>query len=144
MKALTVHPAWAWAFLHFGKDVENRSWYPRSLDVGEKFAIHAGAMKRPAKTRDDFAWMVSHGLATPGTVPTDAELAEIAGKVVAIATYGGPGRWESRWVMGPALWGVDDVRPLPAPIPCRGALGLWELPASVQDAALAQVERGAL
>lgn len=28
-------------------------------------------------------------------------------------------------------WLLEDVRALPEPIPCRGALGLWELPAEV-------------
>jgi len=29
------------------------------------------------------------------------------------------------------VWLLDDVRMLPAPIPCRGALGLWTVPAEI-------------
>lgn len=31
MKVLTIRNPWAYAIFHLGKDVENRSWYPREL-----------------------------------------------------------------------------------------------------------------
>lgn len=31
------------------------------------------------------------------------------------------------------MWFLEDVRELPAPIPCKGALGLWKVPRGVAD-----------
>lgn len=36
-------------------------------------------------------------------------------------------------------WVLDDVQPLPVPVPCRGALSLWTVPADVLAAIDAQV-----
>lgn len=49
MKALTVQQPWAWAILHGGKDVENRTqtWSHRGL-----LAIHAGARVSDRGLRD--------------------------------------------------------------------------------------------
>lgn len=38
--------------------------------------------------------------------------------------YGGQTAWH---------WRLDEVRPLPAPLPLPGMIGLWELPGYVQD-----------
>lgn len=35
---------------------------------------------------------------------------------------------------GRFAWLLDDVAALPVPIPCRGALGLWEVPAQIDEA----------
>jgi hypothetical protein len=40
MRALTVRQPWAWAIIHGGKDVENRSWTNRYATG--LIAIHAG------------------------------------------------------------------------------------------------------
>ena len=39
LQALTLWPEWAWAIVHLGKRVENRSW---SIPRGKWFALHAG------------------------------------------------------------------------------------------------------
>ena len=39
MKALSIRPAWAWAIIHGGKDVENRS---RRCHFRGRFLVHAG------------------------------------------------------------------------------------------------------
>jgi hypothetical protein len=41
-----------------------------------------------------------------------------------------PGRW---------AWILEDIRPLPEPVPCRGAQGLWNVPADVEAAVRAQL-----
>lgn len=41
MNAITVKPQWAYAFIHLGKRVENRSFFPESL-LGRMIALHAG------------------------------------------------------------------------------------------------------
>jgi hypothetical protein len=43
MKAITLHPEWAWAICRLGKNVENRTWKPpQSFAIGSRVAIHAG------------------------------------------------------------------------------------------------------
>jgi activating signal cointegrator 1 len=36
-------------------------------------------------------------------------------------------------------WVLTDVRRLPIPIPCKGALGLWEVPAAIYEAIALQM-----
>jgi hypothetical protein len=53
----------------------------------------------------------------PEDAPGEGDTSDIIGQL----RYGDftPGRW---------AWMVADVRPLPEPIPCRGAQGLWTVP----------------
>jgi activating signal cointegrator 1 len=39
-------------------------------------------------------------------------------------------------------WALADVRPLPEPLPCRGALGLWAVPAEVRARLIELTEGG--
>ena len=48
MKALTLRHPWAWAIVHCGKDVENRTWKPVGLEKGDFLALH-GAVAPTAK-----------------------------------------------------------------------------------------------
>jgi hypothetical protein len=48
MMALSVRPAWAWAIIHGGKDVENRS---TRTSVRGRFLVHASLALKPS----DFA-----------------------------------------------------------------------------------------
>lgn len=44
MKALTVWPEWAWAIVHAGKNVENRTWAPgQMLLSSESIWVHGRA-----------------------------------------------------------------------------------------------------
>jgi hypothetical protein len=40
MKALSIRQPWAWAIIHAGKDVENRTWNTKFRGT---FAVHASA-----------------------------------------------------------------------------------------------------
>lgn len=42
MKAITLHPIWAFAICCLFKRVENRGWVPPADMIGETIAIHAG------------------------------------------------------------------------------------------------------
>lgn len=46
MLALTLKHPWPWAICVAGKDVENRTWAPRQLRRGDRFAIHGGKQPR--------------------------------------------------------------------------------------------------
>jgi hypothetical protein len=45
----------------------------------------------------------------------------------------------SPWFFGPVEFLLKDVRILPEPIPCKGALGFWELPVEIERAVRAQL-----
>jgi hypothetical protein len=93
--------------------------------------------------------------------PADWPTKLARGAIVAVATLAGahPWSWEelcgpthlytspstpglcSPWVrLGvPWHWELADVRPLPIPIPCKGALGLWRVPENVAAAVVSQM-----
>ena len=156
MKALTLRQPWAWAVLHAGKWVENRTWRPPAAILGEPFAIHAG-FKAP--DAEDVATALRRA-AAGGSALAPPERFD-RGCVVGIATVVGfvevdddravrrqlfPGRgaaqgdelarraMASPWFIGPVGMVLADVRALPVPVPCRGTLGFWKLPPEVEEA----------
>lgn len=115
MRALTLHRPWPWAILHAGKRFENRSWEPK-LEIGEIFAIHAGA------TYDMSAatWMIRY-MNVPPALP-DADPVGI----VALARYGGiTVESDSPWFFGPLAWKLTEVWPVNPPIAVPGQQKLW-------------------
>jgi Domain of unknown function (DUF4326) len=157
--ALTEQQPWAWAITHAGKRVENRTWAPPAAVIGRTLTIHAGGSWWPgwrqhpllAAAWDDF------------TARRDADLGPLRrgapfcheGAIVAQAIlrsvhvaangccrpWGEPGfdHPDRGWV-DVHHWVLDDVRPLPTPIPCRGWQLLWQ-PAPVTRAALIAATR---
>lgn len=144
MKALTLRHPWAWAVCYLGKPVENRTWMPspRQLRPGEKFAIHAGKMPSKIEIAEALAWMDFEGLlhnAPLDKVPAFADLRTQESAIVAVATFGGiVTEHPSPWFCGPYGWVLDDLVVLPAPVACRGAQGLWNLPPDVLEETLQQ------
>ena len=65
MPALSIRQPWAWAILHAGKDIENRSW--RTAFRGEVL-IHAGL--RPECEMGEFIRLMDDaGVALPENTP---------------------------------------------------------------------------
>jgi hypothetical protein len=145
---------WAWAIVDGGKWIENRSWEPPDALLGEVFAIHAG-LKKPSTELIEAAIECAnedgHGIA----VPREFQL----GCILGVATLDGyvtdhdeddhnrcvlahgdaddgtamiPRVIESPWFFGPVGFVLSDVRRLREPVPCKGALGYWELPPDVE------------
>lgn len=119
MRALTVKAPWAWAILHAGKDVENRSW---STSYRGPLAIHAAV----GCSRDYYAWatawMANLGVETPALDTLSRGC--VMGYVDVIDCV----RESDR------LWGMADNWHwlLANPRSCeprfvRGSLGLWTL-----------------
>ncbi len=139
MKAITLTQPWATLVAIGAKRFETRSWQPRHLGP---IAIHA-ARGVPAWVGEAVAanpairsHLGEHGLTLDslphGVVVATADLmwAEPTDSVIissVVARFGsrdewdlgdyGPGRW---------AWYLAGVRPLPQPVPARGALHLWE------------------
>ena len=152
--ALTLHPEWAWAITHLGKDAENRSErFCRQIDrrVGDGWlAIHAG-VKRPADFAavaamydgqvDAFPGDADDPSADPGWLfggrsgvfITDADLPR--GAIVALAKISDvlePGAGAPWKVLDSAALALSPVVVLPEPIACKGKQGLWTPPPDVQ------------
>src|SRR5438552_6363470 len=116
MKALTVRQPWAWAIVHAGKDIENRSW--KSQFRGQ-IAIHASAkiatdVQLPKRSRK----------------PYPHEL--ICGAIIGVVDIlGVVDDSRSKWFEGPYGFVLANPRPLSKPIFCKGRLSLWDLPPDV-------------
>jgi hypothetical protein len=122
MKAMTIKQPWVHAILHEGKDIENRSW---QRTFRGWMAIHAsGQPKRDA--------VFPGRLRVPDLASLDYSAICGIARVVDIVA-----KSRSKWFWQPDDdsinfgWVLADVSPLKKPIPCKGALGLWELPANI-------------
>lgn len=146
MYVLTLKQPWAHWVIHGPKDIENRSWcnevVTREL-IGKKrlLLIHAAQ----TETRDYWEDACKTALEIdPGIVIPDRD-AVVRGALIGVCRVKGvvkPKQWEPkaekrlrgphRWhFAGQYGWLLEARAPLPSPIPCKGRLQLWELPASV-------------
>lgn len=152
--ALTVKQPWAHFIANSGKRVENRTW---TTPYRGLIAIHAGAYSGWDRNAEAspvareawkaWAWVRASGeVATPLTRSAAYSFFSF-GAVIAVATLAGCHRDEdsplwrsgspacSPWAVRAAWhWELEDARPLPWPVPCKGKLGLWKLPAGVEKA----------
>ena len=142
MKALSVRQPWAWGIVHAGKRIENRTW--RCHYRGEVF-IHTSKLPVPKRYVPD---------AFIAEFDAMREMAEQAGHVFeTLVTYRqlllesgaivGRARIvdcvtesNSPWFVGPFGIVLEDVRQTPI-VPCKGALGLWEVPRELEGMAVA-------
>lgn len=148
MKALTVQQPWAWAIIHAGKTVENRT--QRWWSYRGPLAIHAGLRANQRACFDpriihasrqagngDWASFDDHGTLRP-SAPMSLPRGAIIGVVDLVDCHTAePGCCDSPWAdhLPPDPWFgrhvthliLADPRPI-EPIICRGALGLWTVP----------------
>jgi hypothetical protein len=140
--ALTLWPEWVYAFLHFGKDIENRTWKPAQSMLRRWHAIHGGQAVGGVPARGD-RFNSDHTLAVESMI----DVAKLCGATVnkftlsdvlrcrGIAALGYLDRVHPSpadrkgWHM-PGCHGLhfSKIIALPEPIPCRGALGFWRVP----------------
>lgn len=120
-RVLTVRQPWAWAIIHGGKSVENRSWPTKHRGP---LLIHAGsafepdgyeAVKRFATQRPPPASEFTHG-AIIGVVDLVGCLQNVSSE------WAIPGEWH---------WVLSSPQPFDAPVPCPGKLGLWRPPPGI-------------
>ena len=128
MKALSVRQPWAWAIMHAGKDVENRT---RITRYRGPLAIHATKC-----TRDQYARAAGMILSICGKAPPPWEVAKATfGHVIGTVTVTdsrcedfGDEMPESPWADDfSAWWMLADQSPC-IPFPVRGSLGLFYVP----------------
>src|SRR5690606_28490894 len=131
MKALTVRQPWAWAIANGYKTVENRTW--NTTHRGQ-VAIHAAARwDRETTTARVFELTGAYVLKTD--VSAIVAVVDVVG--VCTAQDCGCGPWA---IPGQRHWQLVNAQALPDPAPCKGRLGLWDLPADVEAAIRVQLE----
>jgi hypothetical protein len=137
MRALSLRQPWAWAVAVRQKSPENRTWRPTS-GVPEDIAIHAAAAYEDgvfipvlAAARKLRALEAEVRLAGR-CVPAASHLR--TRRIVAVVTYTGAHWWEECGTSAPrgqspgtGTGQMEAPRPLPQPVYCKGALGLWAL-----------------
>jgi hypothetical protein len=149
VKAFSLIEPWA-SFVAWGfKRVETRSW---GTPFRGPLAIHASKSKEVVKDLMQVeALFREAGIEMPKWWPRRADDYPL-GKVVAIcclkdcrimtpeliAEQTAQERAFGAWAQGRHAWFLDGVRRIANAIPCRGALGLWELPADVEAMAVAR------
>jgi hypothetical protein len=149
--AISLHAPWAWALMFAGKDVENRSTsFPRRRnghEVTGRVWIHASVW--PSRRRlvgisgiaflGQIQQMLANFDGPDGMVPTDIveRCTKMRGHIVgSIDVYGyqmpQPNPPRSLWYV-PGSLGimVREPKPLATPVPAKGALGWWTVPADV-------------
>lgn len=120
--ALAVRQPWAWAIIHAGKDVENRSWrrWIKDWKFRGRVAILASAGMKRAEYLDAQAFMRGLGVDCPA--PDALVRGAVIGSVQILSNI-----WASPspWFVGPgALVLVDPIAAVP--VPCKGKLGFFE------------------
>lgn len=127
IRGLTLIRPWGDAIAHMGKDIENRTWNCY-LDPSDLIAIHNGkSWDKDAKEFIELATEQEYSNLTKNLVPDS--------QIIAVAKFlGNVADSESPWFVGPVGWEFGKVVPID-PVPCKGKLGLWNLP----DDVLAQV-----
>lgn len=122
--ALSVRQPWAWAIIHAGKDIENRSWHAkysqrRTAPCGKRIAIHSSSGMGKAEYWDAVEFIEGRfGISVPP--PHELVRGAIIGTVFLV---GGASRHHSQWFTGP--WGMVLSEPAPESVPIRakGELG---------------------
>lgn len=156
MRALTLHRPWSYVILRCGKRVENRTWLPHKVVIGQRIALHAGkgwdARAEEYIRRDsDRAMRWPALVEAEGIVGTAVVLGWVNGAVAWVLGTEEPWHQNSArshrfgpetlseetaleaisspYYFGPIGWVLDDVQELPVPIPHSGFhRGLWEVP----------------
>ena len=124
MKAISIRPLWAWAILHAGKDIENRTW---KTNMRGTIAVHASqSMSRPL-----YESAVQEILRLAPRVEVPPYDAMVRGGIIGIVEIVGcEKRTKSKWHT-PKHYGfvLANPRALPKSISCAGRLGFWDVPA---------------
>lgn len=133
MRGLSIRQPWAWAILHAGKRIENRSW--ASCHYRGPLLIHAA--KGCTKDEYEDAWDAifdASGLVVPPLVGLHRGGIVGACRVVDVVRSEEDADRvvcehppQGLWFCGPLGIVLADVRPLPF-VPFKGSLGFFDVP----------------
>lgn len=120
--ALAVRQPWAWALIHAGKDVENRSWvrWKKDWKWRGRVAILASAGMKRDEYLDAQAFMRSLDVDCPS--PDALVRGAVIGSVQILSNV-----WASPspWFVGPGALVLTEPEPA-LPVPAKGQLGFFE------------------
>lgn len=125
--ALSVRQPWAWAIIHAGKDIENRSWSPRFAATRTMLAFRGPVCVHASKgmTRqewEDAGFTFAHcGVAT-SPAPHEVLRGGIIGTVEIVDVVR---KSSSPWFFGSVGLVLANPRPIDF-IPSTGALGFFK------------------
>ena len=120
MRALTVRNPWAWAIIHAGKDIENRTW---STSYRGPLVIHAAARLEAVEYQRVCSWMRQH-VDVLAPAPDRLIGQALVGVVDLVDCVRDSA---SRWAMPDQWhWVLRDPRTC-EPRLARGKLGLWTI-----------------
>lgn len=144
--ALTLWRPWPFAIFHLpeasAKRVENRPWKPWPSVIGERIALHAGkqwdkdaAMLIGVAEEFNPPSVIVGTAVVKGWIHVSRELLLVldadVGRSETLTHADAVAHSKSPWFSGPYAWVLEEVRTLKTPIPCKGAQGLWRVPADV-------------
>lgn len=125
--ALSVRQPWAWAIIHAGKDIENRSWSARIAALRTALAFRGPVCIHAAKgmTRDEYE-SAEYTIATAGRASTPSPHELLRGGIIGTVEIVDVVRKSSSpWFFGSV--GLVLANPTPVEfIPCTGALGFFK------------------
>ena len=136
LKALSLTQPWASLVVLGIKKIETRSWRTSYRGV---LVIHA-AKGFPRWARDlcgDYPWslaLTNHGLSRPEELPVGALLGAVMVQNCLQTTsdlqavLSDEERQLGDYAPDRFAWQLSHALRFPRPIPCKGALGLWEIP----------------
>ena len=148
MKALTLQQPWASLVAHHLKKFETRSWPMPESVLGEDLAIHASGKLTPFARGLCFQDRFREALNIMGFLPEDLPLGAIVAVVrpvrcvttaTAVRQVSPTERAFGDFSPGRHATELAHIRRLSRPVPCRGALGIWEVPPDVAERVLVQV-----
>lgn len=143
MKALTVQQPWAWAIVHGGKGVENRT---QAWSYRGPLAIHAGARESQRGVQSALVQRAMGDAMRAGRLPIDLAFGAFIGVVDLVDVHRSTGLGDDPWEWCCQPWGeppgvllkgdgkftgpkthlvLANPRPLATPIPATGRLGIW-------------------
>lgn len=121
--ALSVRQPWAWAIIHGGKDIENRSWQAvnHGLKRRGRICIHASKGLSMYEYEDAQRFIEENDIACP--LPRDLKFGQIIGTVDVVDVVSDH---ESPWFMGPRGLVLKDPEPIELPYLVHGQLGYFK------------------
>lgn len=128
MKAISVRAPWWWAILHAGKDIENRDWPTRYRG---RVLLHASKWWNAGDITDD-GETVGQIYRQAGGQPRDhgftyRMMRDVGGHIVgSVEIVDCVDQSESPWFFGKYGFVLRDPVAFANPIPCKGALGLFD------------------
>lgn len=125
MKALSIRQPWAYAILHLGKPVENRTWHTRYR--GPIYLHASGSLTR----HEYMEFLLFYQQKIKGGLPVPPAAALPKGGIVGKAVIADcVSKHDSTWFFGPYGFVLTDVESMPFR-KLRGELGLFEVPEEV-------------